>query len=109
MSLQGKTALVTGASRGIGRSAAIALATAGCDVAINFRSHPEEAEEVAAEVRKQGRRALLVEADVANAEAIESAVAKTVAEFGRLDVAVSNAAYSDRDLFYQQDLTGFHR
>ncbi len=109
MALTNKTALVTGASRGIGRAIAVALAQAGADVAINFYSHPEEAEETAAEVRKAGRRALLCQADVASYEAMEKVVEKTVAEFGRLDVAVSNAAYSDREPFYEADLKGFRR
>jgi glucose 1-dehydrogenase len=102
-------ALVTGASRGIGRGIAIGLAQAGADVAINYRSHPEEAEEVAEEVRRAGRKALLVESDVADAAAVEQIVERTAAEFGRLDVAVSNAAYSDREPFYSADLDGFRR
>src|ERR1700733_5685712 len=109
MALTDKAALVSGASRGIGRAIAIGLAQAGADVAINFNSHPEEAEEAAAEVRRAGRRALLLQADVADYAAVEKMVARTVAEFGRLDVAVSNAAYSDREPFYEADLAGFHR
>ncbi|HEX3997956.1 MAG TPA: SDR family oxidoreductase [Pirellulales bacterium] len=109
MSLTDKSALVTGASRGIGRAIAIGLAEAGADVAINFHSHPEEAEETAAEVGRAGRRALLLQADVADYTAVEAMVARTVAEFGRLDVAVSNAAYSDREPFYEADLAGFRR
>jgi glucose 1-dehydrogenase len=102
-------AIVTGASRGIGRAVAIGLAQAGADVAINFRSHPEEAEQVAEEVRRAGRRALLLEADVADAAAVEQMVDRAAAEFGRLDIAVSNAAFSDRELFYEADMDGFRR
>lgn len=109
MALTDKAALVTGASRGIGRAIAVGLAQAGADVAINFNSHPEEAEEAAADVRRAGRRALLLQADVADYAAVENMVARTVAEFGRLDVAVSNAAYSDREPFYEADLAGFRR
>lgn len=109
MELAGKSAIVTGASRGIGRGVAVALAQAGADVAINFYSHPDEAEQVAAEVRACGRRALLVQGDVSDEQTNERMVAETVAAFGRLDIAVSNAAYSDRELFYEADLRGFRR
>lgn len=107
--LEGKVALVTGASRGIGRATAVALAEAGADVAINYHCHADEAEEVAAAVGKQGRRAILLQGDVAQWETVRSLVAQTVERFGRLDVAVSNAAYSARDLFYKADLEPLRR
>ena len=109
MTLSGKNALVTGASRGIGRAAAIALAQAGANVAINFRSHEDEAQEVAEQVRRAGREALLVQGDVADAEAVEKMVAQAVSQFGSLDIAVSNAAYSDREPFCEADMEGFRR
>ena len=109
MILAGRVALVSGASRGIGRSTAIALAAAGADVAVNYRSHPDEAEEVAAAVRAHGHRAILVRADVADYEAVESMVTETVRQLGRLDIAVSNAAYSARELFFEADLGEFRR
>ena len=109
VTLTGKNALVTGASRGIGRAAAIALAKAGANVAINFRSHPDEAEEVAEQVRAAGREALLLQGDVADADAVEKMVADAVSQFGSLDIAVSNAAYSDREPFYEADMEGFRR
>jgi glucose 1-dehydrogenase len=109
VSLENFVALVTGASRGIGRAAAMALAQAGAHVAINYRSHSDEAEEVAAAVRRAGREALLVPGDVADLNAVERMVADTVARFGRLDVAVSNAAYSARQPFYEADLAEFRR
>lgn len=109
VNLQGKTALVTGASLGIGRATAIALARAGANVAINYRSHREDAEQVADEVRQAGAGALLVQGDVSDHPTMERMVADTVAEFGRLDLAVSNAAYSDRDIFHEADLEGFRR
>ena len=109
MSLTGKTALVTGASRGIGRAAAIALAEAGANVAINYRSHEEDALEVADQVRKAGGQALLLQGDVADLEAVEKMVADCVSNLGSLDIAVSNAAYSDRELFHQADMEGFRR
>jgi glucose 1-dehydrogenase len=109
VSLQGKIAMVTGASRGIGRATAVALARAGADVALNYRSHPEEAEEAAAEVRAAGRKALLVQGDVADQQSVQQAIAATVQEFGRLDVAVSNAAFSQRQYLLEADIELFHR
>lgn len=109
MELAGQSALVTGASRGIGRGVAVALAQAGADVAINFHAHADEAEQVAAEVRASGRRALLLQGDVSDEQVMERMVAEAAAAFGRLDIAVSNAAYSDRELFYEADLRGFRR
>jgi glucose 1-dehydrogenase len=106
-SLSGKVALVTGASRGIGRAVAIGLAQAGCDVAVN--DFAGETDEVVEEIRQTGRRALPVRADVADQTAVEKMVADTVAQFGRLDIAVPNACYSDREPFYEADMAGFHR
>jgi glucose 1-dehydrogenase len=101
--------LITGASRGIGRGVAIELAQQGANVAINFRSHPEEAADVAREVQSLGRKALLLQADIVQQPAVEEMVAKTASEFGSLDLFVSNAAYSDRDLMVDADMDGFRR
>lgn len=109
MVLAGKVALVSGASRGIGRGAAVALAQAGADVAINYNSNTAEAEETAAEVRKAGRRAMLCQVDVSNLDAVEKMFADVVAEFGKLDIAVSNAVFSDREPFYEADMKGFRK
>lgn len=109
VNLTGRVALVTGASLGIGRAAAVALAQAGAQVAVNYRSHPDQAEEVVQAIRDAGSRAIKIQADVADQHAVEQMVAKTVEEFGKLDIAVSNAAYSDRDLFYKAEMTGFRR
>jgi glucose 1-dehydrogenase len=107
--LKGRVAVVTGASLGIGRATAVALGRAGASVAVNYRSHAEEAEQVAQAVRDTGSRAITLQADVADYDAMEKLVADTVAEFGKLDIAISNAAYSDRDVFYEADLAGFRR
>ena len=109
MKLAGRTALVTGASMGIGRAAALALAGAGADVAVNYRSHTDLAEQVAAEVRQMGRRALLLQADVSDQAAVEAMVARAAQEFGRLDIFVSNAVHSDRQRFTEADMAGFRR
>jgi len=104
-----KRFLVTGASRGIGRGAAVQLARSGADVAVNFRSHPEEAEEVANEIRACGQRALVVQADVSEQEQVEEMVARVVKEWGGLDGFVSNAAFSDRERMIKADMKGFRR
>jgi glucose 1-dehydrogenase len=109
MFLAGQTAIVTGASRGIGRAIALALAQAGANVAINFHSAEDEAQAVAAEIRREGREALLCAGDVADAQRVNEMVAATVRKWGRLDIAVANAAYSDREPFYEADLEGFRR
>jgi glucose 1-dehydrogenase len=109
MKLKGKNALVTGASRGIGRAIAVELARQGANVGINFRSHPEEAEEVAKDVRAAGGKALPLRADVSDLKAVEAMVARMVSEFGGVDLFVSNAAYSDRQLMLEADMEGFRR
>src|SRR5439155_9524184 len=101
--------VVTGASLGIGRATAVAFGRAGAKVVVNYRSHREQADEVVALVRESGTQGIAIQADVADQATVEKLIAQTVAEFGRLDVAVSNAAYSDRELFYQADMAGFRR
>jgi glucose 1-dehydrogenase len=95
--LEGKVALITGASRGIGRGCALALAGEGADVVVNYRSHGEEAHEVARLSERMGRRALVWQADVARREAVEEMFAAAVAHFGRIDIAVANAGMSIRE------------
>jgi glucose 1-dehydrogenase len=109
LKLEGRNALVTGASMGIGRSTAIELARLGANVAINFRSHRDKAEEVKHQVEKLGRHAILVQADVAEQAAVEGVVQHTVEQFGSLDLYVSNAVYSDRQLMIDANMDGFRR
>lgn len=92
-----KIALITGSSSGIGRGIAEALAAEGADVVINHLRDGENAEAAAAAVRVLGRRALVCEADVARREAVAGLFDAAVAEFGRVDVAVANAAFSIRE------------
>ena len=89
--LQGKVALVTGGSRGIGAAIARRLAADGAEVAVTYVSSPEKAESVVAEIKKLGRRAVAIRADSADAAAVKAAVDKTAAELGRLDILVNNA------------------
>ena len=107
--LQGRVAVVTGASLGIGRATAVALGRAGAKVVVNYRSHEEEAEQVVQAIRDAGSSAIKVRGDVSNRLDVENLVTAAVREFGKLDIAISNAAYSDRELFYEADLEGFRR
>ena len=91
MLLDGKTALVTGASRGIGRAVALALAAAGARVAINYAGNVKAAEEVKAAVETAGGTAILCQADVADSAAVEAMVAAVAKEFGTIDLLVNNA------------------
>ena len=90
--LAGKIAFVTGGARGIGRAVARKLAGAGCDVAVVYHNSHEEAEQVCAEARKLGRRALALQADVSSPESVAEAFATFRQEFDRVDIVVSNAA-----------------
>lgn len=107
--MKGQVALVTGASLGIGRATALALGKAGASVVVNYRSHPDAAAEVVGQIEQLGGQAIAVQADVSEQAAVEHLVEVAVNEFGQLDLAVSNAAYSDRELFYEADMEGFRR
>ena len=95
LNVQGKAALVTGGGTGIGRATALLLADAGADVAVNYSRSVEEAEATAGEVRAKGRRAMAVQADVADDAAVRKMVSAVVAEFGRLDILVNNAGWTE--------------
>jgi NAD(P)-dependent dehydrogenase (short-subunit alcohol dehydrogenase family) len=88
--LSGQTALVTGASKGLGKAISLALANAGADVALGLRD-PESGNDVVREIRAMGRRALVVPMDVRNREQIDAAIGAVVAGLGRLDIVVNNA------------------
>jgi 3-oxoacyl-[acyl-carrier protein] reductase len=89
--LKGKVALVTGASSGIGRATAEALAASGAGVAINFHSNEAGAEAARAQIAGGGGRAIIVQGDVTQASEVQSLVEQTVAEFGPIDILVNNA------------------
>jgi NAD(P)-dependent dehydrogenase (short-subunit alcohol dehydrogenase family) len=89
-----KTALVTGASKGIGRAVAIALASKGYDIGVNYNSHEESAHSVAQEIRNLGRRAIVLKADVGKVQDIDTMFEKFFAEFDSIDVLINNAGVS---------------
>jgi NAD(P)-dependent dehydrogenase (short-subunit alcohol dehydrogenase family) len=95
--LQGKVAIVTGADSGIGRAVAALYAREGADIAILYLCEHDDAEESARIVRGEGRRALTIAGDIGDKAFCEEAVAKVVAEFGRLDVLVNNAGEQHPD------------
>jgi enoyl-[acyl-carrier protein] reductase III len=90
--LKDKIALITGASRGIGRATALKLARSGCDLALVYHTGQEEAETVAAAVQALGRRALTIQADVSDPASVAEAFAAFRQQYDRLDILVSNAA-----------------
>ena len=91
MNLEGKSAIVTGGSLGIGTAIALALGRAGANVAINYRKHSDEADAVAAAIREMGPRALAVRADVSSFQDAQDMVQTVIAEFGDLHILVNNA------------------
>lgn len=100
--LEGRVALVTGASRGIGRATAALLAAQGAIVAINYRSGAEHAESLAAEIRAAGGTCSLHQADVADPAACDALVAAVTAQHGGLDILVNNAGVTNDGLLMEQ-------
>ena len=107
--LEGKVALVTGSSRGIGRGCAEQMARAGAKVTINYNSHPEDGETVAQSVRLLGSDAIVVKADVSDRASVDNMVQRTIKYFGRLDVVVCNAYYSVREPFLSMSTEGMKK
>jgi glucose 1-dehydrogenase len=99
--LTGQPALVTGANSGIGRGVALGLARAGADVVVNYVTNPADAEAVAHEIEKMGRRAITIQADVSKEAEVDAMFAKAIDHFGTLHVVVSNAGLQ-RDAPYDQ-------
>ncbi|MFC0296334.1 3-oxoacyl-[acyl-carrier-protein] reductase [Geobacillus jurassicus] len=96
--LEGKIALVTGASRGIGRAVALELARQGADVVVNYAGSEAKANEVVETIRSLGRKAIAVQSDISRAEDVERMVKTTLDHFGRLDILVNNAGITRDNL-----------
>jgi 3-oxoacyl-[acyl-carrier protein] reductase len=103
MKLTGRTALVTGGSRGIGRAIALALAEEGADVAVNFVSSEPAARDVIAQIGKTGRRGILAQADVSDFPDTFRMAQDVIREFGHLDILVNNAGVNSDKTFVKMD------
>lgn len=98
MRLEGKAALVTGASRGIGREIAFELAREGASVAVNYAGSEAKALELVDEIKAMGRDAFAIQADVSNSDSVTDMVKETVERFGKLDILVNNAGITKDNL-----------
>lgn len=103
----GKVAIVTGASRGIGRAIALGLAAQGYDVAVNYHSSAQAAEQVAQEIQRLGRKALIVQADVSDFDQAKQLVDQTLETFGQVDVLVNNAGITKDGLLARMSQEDF--
>jgi len=109
MQLSGRTALVTGASRGIGRAIALSLAEEGADVAVNYLSNRNLAGDVVEQIRKMGRRAMLAQADVADYAGCDRMAREVLEEFGHLDILINNAGINSDHTFVKMDLESWRK
>lgn len=105
MNLEGKVALVTGASRGIGREIALELARQGCNVAVNYAGSEAKANEVVDEIKSLGREAIAVQCNVSDAEGVQAMVKETIGEFGSIDILVNNAGITKDNLLMRMKET----
>ncbi|MFD2682863.1 3-oxoacyl-[acyl-carrier-protein] reductase [Bacillus seohaeanensis] len=98
MGMNGKVALVTGASRGIGRAIALDLAKQGCNVVVNYAGSEAKANEVVDEIKALGRDAISIQCNVGDSDSVQSMVKETVSHFGSLDILVNNAGITKDNL-----------
>lgn len=101
MSLEGKVALVTGSSQGIGRAIALRLARDGADVCVNYHRAAAAARDVQQQIERLGRRAIVVQADVARLEDVQRLIDQTVGQLGRLDILINNAGIEIKQPFLE--------
>lgn len=107
--LRGKVALVTGASRGIGREVALTLSSYGCTVIINYNGSKERAEEVEEEIKSKQGNAIIYQADVSDFEGVKKMVADIKDEFGKIDILVNNAGITKDNLILRMTEDEFDR
>lgn len=109
MGAAGRTALVTGAARRVGRAIALELAQAGCNVAVHYLSSKADAADLAEQIATTGRQSCLIRGDLADADTPARLVAEAVARLGRLDILINNAAVFDRISLDQFDYDAWQR
>jgi 3-oxoacyl-(acyl-carrier-protein) reductase len=109
MQLTGRNALVTGASRGIGRAIALALAEEGADVAVNYLSNTELAADVVGQIRKMGRKAMLAQADVADYPDTHRMAREVLEAFGHIDILINNAGINSDHTFVKMDQASWQK
>lgn len=107
MSLEGKIALVTGSSRGIGRSIALELGNKGVNVAVNYAGNEQKAEEVVQELHDLGVKAIKIRANVADEQDVKAMIKEVAKEFGRLDILVNNAGITKDNLLMRMKVEEF--
>jgi glucose 1-dehydrogenase len=107
--LQNKVAVITGASLGIGSAIALALGREGAAVAVDYRSHPDEAKQIVDQIEGSGGRAISVHADVSSPEDVKNLIQRAVEEFGRLDVMINNAGMEEKMPFLDTPLEVWNR
>ena len=107
MSLEGKIALVTGSSRGIGRAIAIELGKKGVNVAVNYAGNEQKAEEVVQELQDLGVKAIKIRANVADEQDVKAMIKEVTKEFGRLDILVNNAGITKDNLLMRMKVEEF--
>lgn len=106
--LKGKCAIVTGASRGIGKAIALKLASLGADVVINYRSNEEEAIQVQKEIEELGSRSLIIQGDISKIEDVENLINKSKEAFGKIDIMVNNAGITKDTLIIRMKQEDFN-
>lgn len=107
MSLEGKIALVTGSSRGIGRAIALALGKKGVNVAVNYAGNEQKAEEVVQELQALGVKVIKIRANVADEQDVKAMIKEVTKEFGRLDILVNNAGITRDNLLMRMKVEEF--
>lgn len=101
MRLKNKIALITGSSRGIGRTIALTLADEGADIIVNYNLHSEQAQDVVEQIQSMGRRALKIQANVVKSQEVNDMVLQVKDKFGRIDILVCNAGIGSRSLIHE--------
>lgn len=107
MKLEGKVALVTGSSQGIGQAIAVRLASEGADIIIDYRSHPEGAQETLAKVEAAGRKGITIKADLGVVSDVRQMIAQGIQHFGKLDILVNNAGLEKNASFWDVTETDY--